>query len=46
MLIYFYFIIKLYNNGDVYVGGHFMGKMQGKGQYEWASGGIYIGDFK
>ena len=32
-------ILQLYQNGDVYVGGHYNGKMHGKGQYEWGSGG-------
>jgi len=36
----------MFQNGDMYIGEHFKGKMHGNGQYKWANGSIYIGMFK
>ena len=32
-------------NGDFYKGYYVQGKPQGKGQYHWANGATYVGEF-
>jgi hypothetical protein len=34
-----------FSNGDIYIGQYENGKPQGYGQYKWANGNTYIGDF-
>lgn len=35
-----------YSNNDVYRGGYYKGKKEGKGRYEFASGDVYEGYFE